>query len=684
MLKGLQGIGAGLFLIGLCCVILLLSDWHRRQGPPPEKRTVSIFLFSDRDLLEESAQGCIDRLTARGLRPGRELILRRYSANADMSMANSVAKTIAESDSAMVITFSTPALQVMAAANRHRKMPHLFGTVTDPFQSGVGLSRANPAARPAWLAGIGTFQPVKEVFHLARQIRPELRRVGVVWCTSETCSEACTVLAREVCEELGITLVEMPVVTSSEITDATRALLARNVEAIWIGGDNIVELATPGIIEMALQAGIPVFANAPIHAENGALLGLGADYYQVGAAVGDLAADVLEGRAPASIPVDNVVPERLFVNTAILPRLRDNWTIPAPLLASAAYVISATNTGAATPRTTTDAAIARRVGIFYYGPDPMIDRGIEGYKQGLADEGFVEGKNIEFLIRHAQGDASQIPQIARQFDEADLDVITPMTTPCLMAALGAVRKTPVVFTLVYDPVGAGAGADFTNHLPGVTGIGSFPPLADTVAIMTNLLPAAKKIGTIYNPSEANSSKAVKRVAAMLKECGMDLEMVTVASSAELHTAALALVQRGCEAIWITGDNTAVAGFAAIHAVARDARIPLISNDLDMINEGATVAVGFNPWHSGEAAARLTARVLRGESPDFIPFQQVSVKKVAVNEADLQRLRLTMPTQTTPNAPVSRTRLLVAPTTAAAYGLDLPPAVLNRAERVEAP
>ena len=177
------------------------------------------------------------------------MAVKRYNANADMVMASSIAKTIVESDSEMVITFSTPALQTMAAANTERHMKHLFGAVTDPFQSGVGLSREHPETRPAWLGGIGTFQPVREVFRLAKHARPELDSVGVVWCTSETCSEACIVLARDESAKLGIKLIEMPVITSSEITDAVRALLARNVEAIWIGGDNIVELAAPGVIE---------------------------------------------------------------------------------------------------------------------------------------------------------------------------------------------------------------------------------------------------------------------------------------------------------------------------------------------------------------------------------------------------------------------------------------------------
>jgi ABC-type uncharacterized transport system substrate-binding protein len=643
MASGWKGIGFGLLLVVLCGIILLASDWHRRRPAGSDKPAVALFIFSDREILESSAQGCLDGLAARGWRPGREFALRRYSAANDLTLANSIARTIAGGDSRLVITFSTPALQVMAAANRERRMPHLFGAVTDPFQSGVGLSRARPEERPPWLGGIGTFQPVRELFRLVRQVRPELKRVGVVWCTAETCSEACTVLARDECARLGMDLVEMPVMTSSEITDAVRALLARQVEAIWIGGDNIVEQAAPSVIELALQAGIPVFANAPVHAENGALLGLGADYYQVGRTVGDLAADVLEGRSPGAIPVDNVVPQQLAVNTAILSRLRPAWTVPPEVLASASRIIGEPDSARSGP--TSAAAPAgplRRIGVMYYGPDPMIDRGLEGFRAGLAEAGLVEGRNLALEVRHANSDSSVIPLLVRRLDEAGLDLLTPMTTPCLMAALAGVRRTPVVFTLVYDPVAAGAGADATNHLAGVTGVSSFPPLADTMDLLRDLLPEARRVGTLYNPAEANSSRAVALGRELLRARGFELKAVTVASSAELHPAAQALVAWGAEALWITGDNTAVSGFAAIHAAVRDARVPLVCNDLDMVEQGATAAVGFNPWHSGHAAAALAARVLQGESPGAIPFQEVSVKQVAWNESELRRLNLAVP------------------------------------------
>ena len=83
-----------------------------------------------------------------------------------------------------------------------------------------------------------------------------------------------------------------------------------------------------------------------------------------------------------------------------------------------------------------------------------------------------------------------------------------MSTPVLTAAIKAVKKKPVVFTYVYDPIAAGAGKTPTDHLPNITGTGSFPPVDDTLVVIRELLPKVQAVGTLYNSSEANSRKVI--------------------------------------------------------------------------------------------------------------------------------------------------------------------------------
>ena len=271
-----------------------------------------------------------------------------------------------------------------------------------------------------------------------------------------------------------------------------------------------------------------------------------------------------------------------------------------------------------------------KVGIVYFAPEPGVEECMRGLVDGFRDAGFVEGRNLEIRKSHAQGEIANIPPLFQNYDTQGLDLIIPMTTPCLTAACGTVKHTPVVFTYVYDPIAAGAGTDFSHHLPNVTGVGSFPPVADTVDLIRQLMPGVKIIGTLYNSSEANSRKVVEVARRDVTQRGMQLEEVTVINASEVFQAAQAVTARDVQALWITGDNTAIQGFDAIVKVANDARLPLITNDVEPVAKASLATVGIGFYQPGYAAARLAARVLLGAKPADIAIENVAVNTVALN------------------------------------------------------
>ena len=105
-----------------------------------------------------------------------------------------------------------------------------------------------------------------------------------------------------------------------------------------------------------------------------------------------------------------------------------------------------------------------------------------------------------------------------------------------------------------------------------------------------------------------------------------------------------LAQRSVQAFWITGDNTALQAFAGIVKVATDAHLPLINNDPEFVQQGALVSVGIGWYQTGYAAARVVAQVLRGESPQTLPFENVAVMKVELNYEMAQKLGITFPAE----------------------------------------
>jgi len=321
-----------LFLLGVSAV-LLLSDLQNRKVAAVKvtKTRIAVFRFNSNQILEETENGLQDKLRTSREFKNNLIEISRYCAEGDMPTANTIAHNIVNEKFDMVVSISTPGLQVMANANKDGDVLHVFCAVTDPVAAGVGITGTAASQHPAHLAGIGTFQPVEGIFRIARIMNPKLKKMGVVWCAGETCSQACVKKARVICGELGIELVEMSVETVSQVYEAALAVSSQGVEAMWIGGDNVVESAMEMYIAAAAKTRIPVFSNNPKHAFMGSMANLGANYFEVGQTAGDMVISLINGLPASQIEIKNVVPEKLYINDSVRKLMPGNWAFPDEL-----------------------------------------------------------------------------------------------------------------------------------------------------------------------------------------------------------------------------------------------------------------------------------------------------------------------------------------------------------------
>jgi ABC-type uncharacterized transport system substrate-binding protein len=326
-MKFSKAIRALVSLLIAASILLLLDLGNRKTGQKKEIPKIAVFKIASRVVLDMTEDGVIEGLARNGFIEGKTCIIKRFSPEGDMATANIIAQNIISSKFDMVITISTPALQVMANANKNGNILHVFCAVTDPFVSGVGITGKEPGQHPKHLVGIGTFQPVEQAFDIARKMKPDLKKVGTVWCTSETCSEACVRKARKKCSELGIDLLEMSVESSTQVRETALSLTMRGVEALWLGGDNVVETAVDQLIEACNRAKIPLFTNNPYKVSGNTIFGLGAEYVDVGRIAGTMAAEVLKGKPTSEIAIKNMVPEKLKINPEALKNMKDKWDI---------------------------------------------------------------------------------------------------------------------------------------------------------------------------------------------------------------------------------------------------------------------------------------------------------------------------------------------------------------------
>ena len=647
----LRRLSLGLLLIAATSAVLLLSDLGSRReaaartrAEPGRQVSIALLQHASQTILDDGREGMVKGLSEMGWEQGRNARIKLFNAEGDSNVSQSIARQMAAGGHDLLMTITTVSLQAVANANRAGKTPHVFGLVSDPYGAGVGINRENHLDHPPYLTGFATMQPVEACLRTARELNPGLRRLGALFNPAEPNSLSQIKVARATCAALGITLEEGNAENASSAPEAAAALIARGVDALWLPGDVAVMVALDGIVAAARKARIPVLTVNPPSVRKGTLFDLGADYFEIGRLTGRLAGEVLNGRNPATIPVGPLMAENLCLNRQALIGLREGWSFPPALVARAQLILDEQGReqprAAPGPKAPPPPSPGRTytLGFAAFAPDPQVDLCQKGLLDGLRELGFAEGTNLRVVRQHAQGEVVNILPMMRNFDSSEVDVIVPFSTPVLQASF-QVRAKPVVFTYVTDPIAAGAGRSFTDHLPHITGVGSLTPVEDIVAAMVRLLPAVRRIGTVYNSGEANSVKVIGLLRESTRRRGIELVELTAGNTNEVLQAVQGIVSRQVDVFYLTSDNTAFLAYDGIRKVCQDARLPLIVEDPDAASRGALMGAGPGFYHSGKAAAPLLARVLGGESPAGIPMENVAVNEIRIGREAITRLGL---------------------------------------------
>jgi ABC-type uncharacterized transport system substrate-binding protein len=533
--------------------------------------------------------------------------------------------------------------------------------VADPFSAGLGLDRADPLKHPKHMVGQSTLVPVDDAFRLMKESLPNLTNVGTAWNPAETNSRAFVAAAREICRELGITLIEANVDNTSGVVEAVNSVIARGAQAFWIPGDNIMMSTIPSTVDVVRRAGIPAFSISPGKPDRGTFLDMGLDFVEVGRLAGALAARVLNGTDPATLPIRDVldeVPRRVVINTLALKGLKEPWRVPAEALQTATTLVDETGihdrsaTNSASPAAARPLTKLWNVDLIEYNTVVDVEEAEEGVLGGLRSSGLVEGRDYRVRIRNAQGDMATMNSLVDAAIIDRTDLLITFSTPTLQAAIQRSQGLPVVFNYVANAVWAGAGRSDSDHLPNVTGVYLPGAYDEMIALVREVLPHARVLGTLYVPSEVNTVYHRDRFLEATSKAGMEFVTVAANTAAEVADAALSLASRKIDAICQLPGNLTASAFPTIADAARRARLPLFGFQTSAAESGAHLVVARDYRDAGAAAALLAIRVMRGESPGSIPFE-----------------------------PARQTKLVANVDAARAIGLRIPASVLARAHRV---
>jgi putative ABC transport system substrate-binding protein len=257
------------------------------------------------------------------------------------------------------------------------------------------------------------------------------------------------------------------------------------------------------------------------------------------------------------------------------------------------------------------------IGEYQIVAHPALDNDSKGFKAALAEEGFVEGQNVSFDRQNAQGDQANCAIIARKFEDDKVDLIHAISTPCAQASAKVSKTIPIVFSSVTDPVATGIVPKMGQTGVHITGVSDRWPITLQCQMYQDLVPNAKKWGTIYNPGDVNVTFHIKEMKEALEDMGCQLVEAHVSATSEVMQAAQSLVGR-VDAIHITSDNTSVSAFESIVKVCNENDIPLFAGDRDSVPRGAVAAYGPDYFLVGYTAGKQAAQILKGDDPGKIP------------------------------------------------------------------
>jgi putative tryptophan/tyrosine transport system substrate-binding protein len=270
---------------------------------------VGIVQLVEHNALDAANKGFVDGLAAKGYKEGENIEFDRQNAQADQSNLQNIAQRFVNDKVNLICAIATPAAQTVA--NATKDIPIVATAVTDYEQARLVASNDAPKGN---VTGTTDMNPVKEQIDLLLKLVPNTKTIGTVYCSSEVNSETQVKIMKAYAESKGLTVVESTVSTVNDIQQAAQSLVGK-VDAIYEPTDNIIASAMPTLVAITNPAKIPVICGEPNMVKAGGLATFGVDYYKLGFQTGEMAAEILSGKAaPATMPIQSLKEMKLTIN----------------------------------------------------------------------------------------------------------------------------------------------------------------------------------------------------------------------------------------------------------------------------------------------------------------------------------------------------------------------------------
>ena len=317
-----------LALLMASALMLSLAGCSQTSGSSSsgEAETLRIGIIQpmEHESLDAAREGFVQALADHGYTDGDTIVLDYQNAQGDSSALLTISQRFVGDDCDLVLAIGTGAAQ--SIASQTSEIPVLITAVTDPVDAGLVQSSEVPGTN---VTGTNDMNPIREQLELIPEILPDAQTVGLLYTSSEDNSILQIEEAKAILEEMNLDYVEQTVTGSNDVQQAVQSIVTRS-DAIYIPTDNTFASAMPLVGSVVMESGTPVICGATGMVEAGGLITLGLNYYNLGYQTGEMAAQVLEGADPASMPVQSQNQYDYVVNEEMLSAL--GMELPQSLL----------------------------------------------------------------------------------------------------------------------------------------------------------------------------------------------------------------------------------------------------------------------------------------------------------------------------------------------------------------
>ena len=284
-----------------------------------------------------------------------------------------------------------------------------------------------------------------------------------------------------------------------------------------------------------------------------------------------------------------------------------------------------------------------RIGILTTAYSPWHSN-TEGFRDGLRELGYIEGRTVTFEVRAAQGDPTRLPQLATELVHQQPDLLYCAASPDVQACAQATQTIPIVFTQTDDPVKLGLVKSLARPGGNTTGIGSLRAelAAKRLELFKEFIPALRQVLVTYDPREAEEREALGHARSAAKRLGLTLLERPITVPSEIERGLAGLREGGHDGILIiqSGLNLNIPGRSL--EVATSNRLPTMYPASFWSKFGALASYGPDQYLQGRQAARLADKILRGTPPSELPVELPDRIEFVINLKTAKRLGLDVP------------------------------------------